>query len=141
MAMRARLLVPLLACAALAGPAGAMTPRDVCPQIERRPVAHWAEVPEIVRRFKGGGRMAEGDQNWNSTDVIHANDPRPLAHSIAAGDMGSGRWLVVYETGGRMVFRHVEVWVIGRDHMGNPVAVTTGNWEDACARAAARLGG
>lgn len=123
---------------ALAAGEPSIDPATACPQIERRPVARYADFPEVIRRFVG--RMGERGVEWNSTDVIHANDPRPLRRYVAGGDIGGGRWLVVYESGGRMVFKHVQVWEIARDgRLARPAADTSGSLDIACAKVAEEL--
>lgn len=113
---------------------------SACPRIARRPVAAYAEVPELIRRFEG--EMADPGQAWNSSDVIRRDDPRPLRRMIAAGDMGQGRWLIVHESGGRGVIRHVDVWRIEPDgRLSHPVSESSGSLDLACEKAAARLAG
>jgi len=129
-------MIELLFALAAADPSA--DPATVCPQIERRPVARYADFPEIIRRFKG--KLGKRDVEWNSTDVIHVRDPRPLNRYIAGGEMGGGRWLLVYESGGRMVFKHVEIWEIARDgRVARPASATSGSLDIACAEVAEQL--
>lgn len=123
-------MILFLAAIALADP-------GVCPRIERRPVARYADVPRPIRDWEGP--LAEPGQTWNSTDSIRSGDR--LAAFVAAGDMGGGRWLVVHQSAGRMLFHHVDVWQLNEDGLvsGHPVNLTGGNLEKLCAEAADQL--
>jgi hypothetical protein len=113
-------------------------PAGICPQIERRPVARYADFPRLVRDWEG--RLAERDAPFNSTDVIRTGDDRALARFVAGGDMGGGRWLVVHESAGRFLFHHVDVWRLKPDGgIEHPVHFSGGNLDKLCAEAAAKL--
>lgn len=110
-----------------------------CPQIERRPVVAYAEVPRAIRDWEGP--MAEPGEAWNSSDAIDRSDGLGLAAFVAAGDMGGGRWLVVHESAGRKLFRHVDVWTVSAQGAvtGHPVSLTGGDLGKLCAEAARKL--
>ena len=133
-------LIVSAAVAAMVLTAAPAAAESVCPQIERREVARYDAFPERLRMFAGD--MAERGGAWNSTDVMHRNNERlPTRRYIAGGDMGEGRWLIVYEWGGIVVRRHVDVWRVAADgRIARELAVTEGNVEAACAAAAEKLG-
>ena len=68
----------------------------------------------------------------------------PFRHLIAAGDMGKGRWLVIWEQGGIALFSNVEVFKLtagsgGRVTATRLVSVQGGPVEPLCRQAAAEL--
>lgn len=107
----------------------------VCPQIERRPVGSVAALPgPIAQRL---GPMADPGQDWNAGDVIRPEDRRPLARLIAAGQLRDGRWLVVHESGGRTVQRHLDVFEETIEGgVAHPMSLSGSSVDRLCAQAA-----
>lgn len=130
-----RSLILGLVLASIAAPALA---EEVCPQIPRTPAAKYADIPEPVRRWIGN-RKADPGEPWNSTDSIRTGDM--LAQYVTGGHIGGDRWLVVWLTGGRTLFRHVEVWRVTPEGGARPVARnrTTFSYEKACEEVAEQL--
>lgn len=141
--MRAALIILSLA-AALAAPTVAYAkPAVVCPQIHRTPITRLAQLPPSIRKTLGA--IAEPNGRWNAGDAIGPGDERyPFRHLIAAGDMGKGRWLVIWEQGGIALFSNVEVFKLtagsgGRVTATRLVSVQGGPVEPLCRQAAAEL--
>ena len=109
--MRAALIATVLIGGLLAASTAEATakPNAVCPQIRRTPVARAAHLPAEIRRALGP--IADPNGRWNVSDAISQADAHlPFRHLIAAGNMGLGRWLVVWEQGGFAHFTNVEVY-------------------------------
>lgn len=141
--MRVVLTILCLA-AALAAPAVAgAKPAVVCPQIHRTPITRLAQLPPSIRKTLGA--IAEPNGRWNAGDAIGPGDERyPFRHLIAAGDMGQGRWLVIWEQGGIALFRNVEVYELVARPGGRPGArviasAQGGPVEPLCRQVAAKL--
>jgi hypothetical protein len=139
--MRLPLLVPLLAGLALAGQAAAAAsqPASVCPQLRRVPIALVARLPAPIR--EATGPMANPGGRWNAGDAIGPGQTHlPFRRMIAAGDMGSMRWLLVYEQGGFARFNVVQVWSLKPDGTADKlVEASAGDVKIACEQAAAKL--
>lgn len=142
--MRAAILSLTIAAGLMAAPAAeAAKPDAVCPQIQRTPVTRLAQLPPSIRKTLGA--MAEINGRWNVGDAIGPGDTHlPFRHLMAAGDMGRGRWLVIWEQGGIAHFTNVEVFKLAPGPGGRPaatrvVSVQGGPVEPLCRQAAAKL--
>lgn len=141
--MRAATL-SLIAAVALAAPTVVdAKPAAVCPQIHRTPINRLTQLPPLIRKQLGA--IAEIDGRWNAGDAIGPGEARnPFRHLIAAGDMGQGRWLVIWEQGGIALSTNVEVFKLsagagGRVTATRLVSVQGGPVEPLCRQAAAKL--
>lgn len=118
--MRATLMILAFASWLLAAPGALAGPKpqaEPCPQIDRKPVARLAQLPSLLR--KQLGHMAEVDGRWNVGDAIGPGETHlPFRHFLAGGDMGDGRWLVIWEQGGFARFANVEVYRLTRRRTG-----------------------
>lgn len=138
------LAAALVATAADAQPRGrtAATVTNLCPQIKRTPVTRLAQYPAPVR--KALGHMANPGGRWNAGDAIGPGEERfPFRRLIAGGDIGGGRWLVIWEQGGFAHFENVEVYEVVRGR-GPPrahklISETGGQAYELCRRVAAKL--
>lgn len=141
--MRAALIAALAMGLLTGSTAEAAKPAAVCPQIHRTPVTRLAQLPPPIRKELGA--IAELNGRWNVGDAIGPGEARfPFRHLMAAGDMGRGRWLVVWEQGGIARFTHVEVFKLtagpGRRATATRlVSVQGGPLESLCRQAAAKL--
>ncbi len=141
--MRAAILSLSLAAALAAPIVAEAKPAAVCPQIQRTPVTRLAQLPPSIRKQLGA--IAEINGRWNAGDAIGPGETHlPFRHLIAAGDMGRGRWLVIWEQGGIALFSNVEVFKVtpgagGRAAVTRLVSVQGGPVEPLCRQAAAKL--
>lgn len=142
--MRAAILSLTLAAGLLAEPAAvAARPATVCPQIHRAPVTRLAQLPSPIRKELGA--IAELNGRWNVGDAIGPGETHlPFRHLMAAGDMGRGRWLVIWEQGGIAHFTNVEVFRLaagpgGRRTATRVFSIQGGPVEPLCRQAAAKL--
>lgn len=147
--MRVAALALTLTAALAAAPADAQpkgrsatSVTHLCPQIGRAPVTSLRQLPAGIR--KALGHMADVDGRWNVGDAIGPGDERyPFRHFMAGGDMGGGRWLVIWEQGGFARFENVEVYRLTRRRSGMTVdkviSEKGGDLPGLCRRAAAQL--
>jgi hypothetical protein len=142
-AMRAALICISLAVALAAPTFVDAKPVAVCPQFQRTPITRLAQLPPSIRKTLGA--IAEINGRWNVGDAIGPGETHlPFRHLMAAGDMGRGRWLVIWEQGGIALSTNVEVFKLtagvgGRITATRLVSVQGGPVEPLCRQAAAKL--
>lgn len=128
--------------AASAAQAAPTPPTRLCPQIARKPVQRLGQLPSLIRERLG--HVADVNGRWNVGDAIGPGETHlPFRHFMAGGDLGGGRWLVIWEQGGFARFTNVEVYRLTRRRTGltvdKVISESGGQLDDLCRRAAEAL--